>query len=1059
MNTLDMLRRLTDAGLYCFLLPKGKKADNIKWQDIASNKYDEVVKRYSENNNTIAVLTGSINNLLLIDLDVQKDSNHDIVYKNGSPVKLGLHSLLDYFGMKFTDDEFKTYIEKTQSGGLHILYKIPKGKPSFSGKANVNGLAGVDTRGEGNYFIIAPSVGEHGNYEIINDVDFNDIPEMPMEFYDFFSGERTQEDDTDWKDLGNYRFNTDYTDTLVDTIADIFRHSSGIGNYMTRAIGGTMATHGIPEQMAMEILQKAAAKDNYRKNDWKPVISNTYKRHRDKTKIYGMPTLLKLLSDNKDKFEDYDKIVDSIHEIFRYTSEYTVVIDDGNEYGIIRDSHGNNTGSIVYRKITHGEDKDGNPTESISNMEVMRYMGSITKVIKFDDGKLGLHIELDQQDPMDLNIDDAITNISKHYAISPTQKQKMVLILRKYVWDNRDNATPVSLSDVVLDNDIVRIMHDNGISVKDVLLKLRGYLEYASNVNGYLAVMSWTLSAPMHYWMKKYADTIIYVPNIVLSGRTHGGKTSLADLFIHRGFDISDMENFIYHVGDIRTSFALMDSLKASNLPAIFDEMDMPFFKSHAEEIKGYASSTRFKQLGTSSQNINKYVGKRSFIATTNIDFDTSVDLAASNRIIAIQYTDENSNRRDMDKYMEFKNSLPHGFMYAIMKDAFDGMNIKDITKRFEDYQDPVEWLDEGLKIINSLCSKYGVPEFPSYKKVKSTMDTIVYQIAQAMVSEYERMENDMYKRSPLYGDILVEEDGKRQYIYFTSGAYKQINRIFNYDPSPVNYMNNIPSDDMIRVERGGNSFPKKINKYVKRVYCVSIFNYNGEDTGSNGNADNGNSDNGNSNNNGVLDYDKAEQGNNDKKEDGKSGNAIDYKGAITKLNYMLSSDSFSPKEISNVYRNMTDNGYMDDGQYNKFIKDLLSEGKIIQDGKIYKKVKKYIKSKKELNIEYEDYFKYKDYNYYAIDLIHADMNDKNWASSVMNGVYNITEKEFTLMKSTIEDNNKYVRIIALKDIPPIAQADRNYYIYEGDHADVPEVLANILLKRNMVQLANNKGG
>jgi len=587
-----------------------------------------------------------------------------------------------------------------------------------------------------------------------------------------------------------------------------------------------------------------------------------------------------------------------------------------------------------------------------------------------------------------------------------------------------------------------------------VLFKLRDYLKYASNPNGYLAVMSWALSAPLHYWMKKYADTIIYVPNIVLAGRTHGGKTSLADVFIHRGFDVNDMGDIMYHVKDIRTSFTLMNALTASNLPAIFDEMDMAFFKAHAEEIKGYASSPRFGQLGTSSQSMNRYIGKRSFIATTNIDFDTSMDLAASSRIIVIQYTDENSNKRNMEKYTEFRNSLPPGFMYAIMKDAFDGMNIIDITKRFEGYQDPVEWLDEGLKIINSLCSKYGVPEFPSYHQLKSTMDTIVYQIAQAMVSEYERMENDMYKRSPLYGDILVESDGKREYVYFTSGAYKQINRIFNYDTSPVNYMNNIPSDDMIRVERGGNSFSKKINKYVKRVYCVSLSNNNGEDTGSDSNVDNDNS-----NNNGSTDDDKIKHGDMDKKECEKTENAIDYKGAITKLNRMLSDDSFAPKEISNVYRNMTDNGYMDDSHYSKFIKDLLSEGKIIQDGKAYKKVSKYIKSKKELNITYADYFKYKDYNYYEIDLIHIDMNDKNWTGTVMgNGVYNVTGAEFKSMKSIIDGKNKYVRIIALQDIPPIAQPDRNYYIYEGDHVNVPESLADMLLKRNMVQLINNGG-
>lgn len=831
INSVEMIRRITDAGLYCFLLPNGRKAANIKWKNIASNDYGTVIGQYSESNSNIAVLTGQTNKLMVIDLDVEKDDKHKPVLVKGKPVKLGLKEFLKHFGMKFTDERLHTYIERTQSGGLHLVYKIPSGKKELQQRIGI--LPGVDLKCRGNYFVIAPSTGEYGKYEIVKDMDFADIPEMPLEFYNFFEGK--EDYDRDWMDIKGYTFDGRYTDLLTKAISDIFKPKTPlhVGNKITIAIAGAMAVHGISEEDAMSILSNAAKLNNYTQDDWRAPVKGTYAKYRSGEKFTGLPTLLALLEENRDKFDNYQKIVDTLIEVFKKGNEHRVVIDGDAEYGIIRDSNGNDTGAIIYCKYTTKRDKDGVLVETLSRTEVMRYIGKLTRIIRIDDETYGLHLELDNEKPMNLTIDDAITHITRHYSISPSMKQKMVLILRKYVRDNMGSAEPVSLSDVVLSDGIVKIMYDTGkISVKEVLERLLGYIPYASNVNGYISVLSWTLMAPLHYWMKKYTDAIIYVPGMVLSGETKGGKTSLADLFIHRGFGIApeDIGNYLYHVKDIKTSFTLMSVLTESNLPAIFDESNMKFIKEHAEEIKGYSSSPRFGQLGTSSQNVNRYIGKRSFIITMNGDFDVSIDLAASNRIMVIQYTKENSKRQDMSKFMEFKNSLPPGFMYALMKDALDGMDIRAITRKFERYQDPVEWINAGISLVNILCKRYGVGEFPMYSSTGARGDTTVYDMAQAFVSEYARMENDQYKRSPIWGDLLVTRGDDRKdgriYIYFTSSAYKFINKIFDYDSSPVNYLNNIPADGMIRVENGGRSFTKRMDTYVKRVYCISIPDY-----------------------------------------------------------------------------------------------------------------------------------------------------------------------------------------------------------------------------------------
>jgi hypothetical protein len=123
-----------------------------------------------------------------------------------------------------------------------------------------------------------------------------------------------------------------------------------------------------------------------------------------------------------------------------------------------------------------------------------------------------------------------------------------------------------------------------------------------------------------------------------------------------------------------------MNSLKASNLPAIFDEIGMQFFNYHKESIKGYGSSVRFGQRGTSSQNTNKYWGIRSFVATMNDSFDLSSDLALSGRLIIIPFDEQNTRRQHRTEFINFYNFLPKGFYVCSFKASIPGKANKRIN-------------------------------------------------------------------------------------------------------------------------------------------------------------------------------------------------------------------------------------------------------------------------------------------------------------------------------------------------------------------------------------------
>lgn len=83
-------------------------------------------------------------------------------------------------------------MQRTQSGGKHYFFQMPEGGyiPSLT---NVGGLGGVDTRGDGGYIIIAPSIMNNGcQYQFI--VPLNEpIAEAPDWLLDFIgqrSGDR-----------------------------------------------------------------------------------------------------------------------------------------------------------------------------------------------------------------------------------------------------------------------------------------------------------------------------------------------------------------------------------------------------------------------------------------------------------------------------------------------------------------------------------------------------------------------------------------------------------------------------------------------------------------------------------------------------------------------------------------------------------------------------------------------------------------------------------------------------------------------------------------------------
>lgn len=122
-----------------------------KWQ--TENQTDEEVLSLFQNNPNVAIITGEISGITVIDIDAKGNSTQ-------------AQEMLKKFPM--------TYTVKTPSGGFHLYYLYAKG---FTVSANAYPeYPNVDIRGDQGYVVAPPSELTNGKYEIINNMPPVDFP-------------------------------------------------------------------------------------------------------------------------------------------------------------------------------------------------------------------------------------------------------------------------------------------------------------------------------------------------------------------------------------------------------------------------------------------------------------------------------------------------------------------------------------------------------------------------------------------------------------------------------------------------------------------------------------------------------------------------------------------------------------------------------------------------------------------------------------------------------------------------------------------------------------------
>ena len=129
----------------------------VSWKNIT-----ETPKHLFKKEHNIAIITGKINGLTIIDIDIPKPGKDELD---------GIKMMADLVNMHNGGKPIRTPTCRTQSGGLHYYFKYDADLKTTTG---VNGYS-IDIRNDSGIIVAPPSIGEKGPYQWINNLSLSNV--------------------------------------------------------------------------------------------------------------------------------------------------------------------------------------------------------------------------------------------------------------------------------------------------------------------------------------------------------------------------------------------------------------------------------------------------------------------------------------------------------------------------------------------------------------------------------------------------------------------------------------------------------------------------------------------------------------------------------------------------------------------------------------------------------------------------------------------------------------------------------------------------------------------
>ena len=300
---------------------------------------EKIIRSWDAEN--YGIPTGDISAIFVYDCDIK--AGVDGV--SGFLKILKVNSLFEYI-KKYPD----ALIIKTGSGGYHFYYGIPTGLDhNLRNTTNINGIKGLDVRGNGGYVVSPGSIHPNGNkYEVMNG-SLSNIPLMPEELYGFwYSHDHPDLSDDDFNEpRTSINLNDNKLNLSVKTCAMIFKKTPvNEGHELLMSFSGALALRDIDIEKTKLILNDAAKLNHWNGKIKFATVQDSYNRvklqksgkikeeEKFKTFVKGYTTLKRIIMENKENYENYSEIMKNLSTIFEQVDNSIQLINkayDNNE--------------------------------------------------------------------------------------------------------------------------------------------------------------------------------------------------------------------------------------------------------------------------------------------------------------------------------------------------------------------------------------------------------------------------------------------------------------------------------------------------------------------------------------------------------------------------------------------------------------------------------------------------------------------------------------------------------------------------------------------------------
>nr|DAT77088.1 MAG TPA: Bifunctional DNA primase polymerase [Caudoviricetes sp.] len=230
------------------VIENGKTPVMNNWLNDCSSEYMQVLYWYENNHNYNWGLPAEPNNLFILDVDC----------KEGQCGKDSLARLMYDLDIDIT----KTLIQKTASGGLHLIYKSDVELNQVLNSSNsFENYPNIDIRTKG-YIVVEPSVINGKEYTFLRSVD--EIQEMPRKLKEFILNNTSTK-----KEIKDYVkplkvFKGDRDNQLFQYINDVYyktRLDEEEIFILAKHFNNTVIEEPLPERIVKEKVKRVFSKD------------------------------------------------------------------------------------------------------------------------------------------------------------------------------------------------------------------------------------------------------------------------------------------------------------------------------------------------------------------------------------------------------------------------------------------------------------------------------------------------------------------------------------------------------------------------------------------------------------------------------------------------------------------------------------------------------------------------------------------------------------------------------------------------------------------------------